>query len=60
MTIETDLQVVANAVRARIPELVGAIERTSAQEVPEIYEKDDPVYNEAERSSVLSALIHHR
>lgn len=56
MTIETDLQVVANAVRARIPELVSAIERTSAQEVPEIYEKDDPVYNEAERSSVLSAL----
>lgn len=56
MTIETDLQVVANAVRARIPELVSAIERTSVQEVPEIYEKDDPVYNEAERSSVLSAL----
>jgi hypothetical protein len=46
MTIETDLRAVADAVRARIPELVSAIERMSLQEVPEIHEKDDPVLAE--------------
>ncbi|PKH38499.1 PucR C-terminal helix-turn-helix domain-containing protein [Nocardioides alpinus] len=56
MTIETDLRAVADAVRARIPELVSAIERMSLQEVPEIHEKDDPVLAEAERPSIISAL----
>lgn len=56
MSIEADLRAVAEAVRARIPELVAAIVKETSEQVPEIQGKGDPVLTEAERPSVLSAL----
>lgn len=56
MSIESDLATVAEAVRLRIPELVAAIVKETSTQVPEIQGKDDPVWAETERPSVLSAL----
>lgn len=56
MTIEADLRDLAEALRARIPSLVSAIEQALSQEVPEIYAQDDPVLVEAERPDILSGL----
>lgn len=56
MSIEHDLKAVAEAVRRRIPEIVGEIEREVLAQVPETHEKDDPVLAESERPSIVSAL----
>ncbi|MEP9362779.1 helix-turn-helix domain-containing protein [Nocardioides sp. CN2-186] len=56
MSIEGDLQVVAAAVRARIPALAKAIEHECLAQVPELRTTDDPVLAEAESPSILSAL----
>lgn len=55
MTIEHDLRAVAEAVRARIPELAQNIEHVTAEQVPEMYGKD-PVLAETESPSITSAL----
>lgn len=56
MSIEIDLQAVAAAVRARIPELAATIEQETLAQVPELRSKDDPVLAETEVPSILSAL----
>lgn len=56
MSIEHDLRTVAEAVRARIPDLAAEIERQVLDQVPESHGKDDPVLAESERPSIMSAL----
>ena len=56
MSIEQDLKAVAEAVRARIPDLAGEIEREVLLQVPESHGRDDPMLSESERPSIISAL----
>lgn len=56
MSIEADLQAVAEALRARIPGLVAAIEE-AVEQMPEIQGLDDPVLADIETPSIRSALL---